>query len=235
MNSNRISESIKVKLDIVIVVGEYVDLKRQGTGPRYVGLCPFHSEKTPSFGVHQGRQFYYCFGCNAGGDVFKFIQEKEALTFPQALRFLAERYGIGGTDLATDRPRRPHHSESTLVRSEQLVVGLSWRIQRALEATKAELFGPEHEKAARATQVLTYWSDQIRSWRYLTLNGPPKDPRSYWELVWSHGGREEAVMLLLKLPRKLVRECIAEAREAQMQLAAVLVGAAGNSRKDAAA
>jgi DNA primase len=87
-------EQLKSQLNIVDVVGQYVRLKRSGAGPRYVGLCPFHSEKTPSFGVHSILQFYKCFGCDASGDVFKFVMELESLTFPETLKLLAERYGI---------------------------------------------------------------------------------------------------------------------------------------------
>ena len=88
------AEHLKSQIDIVDVVGQYVRLKRQGAGPRYVGLCPFHSEKTPSFGVHSALQYYKCFGCDAAGDVFKFVQQMESLTFPEALKVLAERYGV---------------------------------------------------------------------------------------------------------------------------------------------
>jgi DNA primase len=88
------AEQLKAQLNIVDVVGHYVRLKRSGRGPAYTGLCPFHSEKTPSFNVHSSGQFYKCFGCDAGGDVFKFVMEIESLTFPEALKFLAERYGI---------------------------------------------------------------------------------------------------------------------------------------------
>ncbi|MFL6417073.1 MAG: DNA primase [Bryobacteraceae bacterium] len=88
------AEQLKSQLNIVDVVGHYVRLKRQGAGPRYVGLCPFHSEKTPSFGVHSALQIYKCFGCDAGGDVFKFVMEHDHLTFPEAMKVLAERYGI---------------------------------------------------------------------------------------------------------------------------------------------
>jgi len=87
-------EHLKSAVDIVQVVGEYVRLKRSGAGPRYVGLCPFHSEKTASFSVHSTHQFYKCFGCGAGGDVIKFIMEIERLTFWEAVRHLAERHGI---------------------------------------------------------------------------------------------------------------------------------------------
>src|SRR3954452_24232842 len=88
------AEQLKSQLNIIDVVGHYVRLKRQGAGPRYVGLCPFHSEKTPSFGVHSALQIYKCFGCDAGGDVFKFVMEYDHLTFPEAMKLLAERYGI---------------------------------------------------------------------------------------------------------------------------------------------
>ena len=88
------AEQLKEQLNIVEVVGQYVRLKRQGAGQRWVGLCPFHSEKTPSFGVHSGHQYFKCFGCDAAGDVLKFVQQIESLTFPETLRLLAERYGI---------------------------------------------------------------------------------------------------------------------------------------------
>ncbi|MBV8573250.1 MAG: DNA primase [Acidobacteriaceae bacterium] len=88
------AEHLKSQLNIVDVVGQYVRLKRQGAGPRYVGLCPFHSEKTPSFGVHSVLGYYKCFGCDSAGDVYKFVQQIENLTFPETLKLLAERYGI---------------------------------------------------------------------------------------------------------------------------------------------
>jgi DNA primase len=84
---------VKQAADIVRVIGEQVRLKK-GSGSRYMGLCPFHEEKTPSFSVHGGMQFYHCFGCGASGDVFKFVMETERLTFPEAVRALAQRFGI---------------------------------------------------------------------------------------------------------------------------------------------
>ncbi len=87
-------EQLKSSVDIVRVVGDYVRLKRAGAGPRYVGLCPFHHEKTPSFSVHSTHQFYKCFGCGAGGDVIRFVMEIERLTFWEAVKLLAERNGI---------------------------------------------------------------------------------------------------------------------------------------------
>ncbi|MGP0074681.1 MAG: DNA primase [Bryobacteraceae bacterium] len=88
------AEQVKSSVDIVKVVGEYVRLKKAGGSPRYTGLCPFHAEKTPSFSVHASHQFYYCFGCNASGDLFKFIMEIERISFFEALKLVAERNGI---------------------------------------------------------------------------------------------------------------------------------------------
>ena len=87
-------EQLKSSIDIVKVVGEYVRLRRVGATGRYVGLCPFHQEKTPSFNVNQTRQFYKCFGCGAGGDALKFVMEVDGLTFPETLKLLADRNGI---------------------------------------------------------------------------------------------------------------------------------------------
>ncbi len=88
------AEQLKSQINIVDLIGQYVRLRRSGASNSYVGLCPFHSEKTPSFRVHGANQFYKCFGCDASGDIFKFVMEREGITFPEALSFLAERYGI---------------------------------------------------------------------------------------------------------------------------------------------
>src|SRR5712691_7213717 len=85
-------ERVKAAADIVEVVSAHTDLRR--TGQRFTGLCPFHEERTPSFSVDPQEKLYYCFGCEAGGDVFRFVQEKEGLGFPEAVETLAERYGV---------------------------------------------------------------------------------------------------------------------------------------------
>src|SRR5215469_2039435 len=86
-------EQLKSSVDIVSVIGEYVRLRRSGAN-RYMGLCPFHNEKSPSFTVHVVHQFYKCFSCGAAGDVVKFVMEKEGISFYEALKSLAERHGI---------------------------------------------------------------------------------------------------------------------------------------------
>lgn len=83
---------IIARLDIVEVIGEYVELKRQGQN--YVGLCPFHSEKTPSFSVSPSKQMFYCFGCGVGGNVLSFVMKKENLPFREAVESLAVRAGV---------------------------------------------------------------------------------------------------------------------------------------------
>ncbi|HYV64400.1 MAG TPA: DNA primase, partial [Bryobacteraceae bacterium] len=98
-------EQLKSSIDIVKVAGEYVRLKRLGATGRYVGLCPFHQEKTPSFNVNQTRQFYKCFGCGVGGDAIKFVEEIEGLSFWETVKMLAERYGI-------PMPKRSDYSDA---------------------------------------------------------------------------------------------------------------------------
>ena len=83
---------LKGRTDIEEVIGSYVRLRRQGSN--LVGLCPFHSEKSPSFTVFTGDQHYYCFGCGAGGDVITFIRAIENLEYPEAVKFLADRVGM---------------------------------------------------------------------------------------------------------------------------------------------
>ena len=92
-DSSDFKETVKLQADIVRIVGDYVKLKKAGA-QNYSGLCPFHNEKTPSFSVHATRQFYHCFGCGVSGDVFSFVQKVENITFPEAVRAVAQKLGI---------------------------------------------------------------------------------------------------------------------------------------------
>jgi DNA primase len=85
-------EEVRSRADIVEIVGAHVRIRRAGRN--FVGLCPFHNEKTPSFSVNAERGFFHCFGCGAGGSVFNFIMRVEGLTFPEAVRSLAKKYGV---------------------------------------------------------------------------------------------------------------------------------------------
>lgn len=92
MSFDRVVDNIRQNLDIVQVIGEVVPLKK--SGGNFFGVCPFHSEKTPSFSVNPTKQFFHCFGCKAGGDVFKFVQLYYRWDFSQSLEELAKRAGV---------------------------------------------------------------------------------------------------------------------------------------------
>ncbi len=106
------ADRVKQQADIVRVVGDYVRLKK--SGQNFLGLCPFHSEKTPSFAVHPVRQIYHCFGCGVGGDVFQFVMELEKCSFPEAVRLVAEKCGIPVPKL---RPRSPQEKREQSTRA----------------------------------------------------------------------------------------------------------------------
>jgi DNA primase len=91
-------DDLRLQANIVQVVEEYVPLKRAGN--TYKGLCPFHAEKTPSFNVNPEKGFFHCFGCNVGGDVFKFLELHEKVGFQEAVRLLAHKFGVALPDTA---------------------------------------------------------------------------------------------------------------------------------------
>ena len=103
-------DELRAQADIVQVVQDYVSLKRVGAS--YKGLCPFHTEKTPSFHVNREKGFFHCFGCHAGGDVFKFLELQEKMPFQDAVRHLAQRFGltipepVGGAESQSDSSER---------------------------------------------------------------------------------------------------------------------------------
>jgi DNA primase len=113
---------IKNTANIVDVIEEYVALKRSGRN--YLGLCPFHAEKTPSFTVSQEKQMFYCFGCHTGGNVFSFIMQHEGISFPEAVRVLAGRYGIEVPDANLSAEQKKKLSEKDkLFRINELAAG----------------------------------------------------------------------------------------------------------------
>jgi DNA primase len=134
-------EQVKAAADMVEVVSAYTDLRRKGE--RFEGLCPFHEERTPSFSVDPHQKLYHCFGCQVGGDVFQFVQEKEGLSFPEAVERLGERYGV-----EVERDQEDPRAEEARRRRERL-----WAL---LERTAAFYvsFLWESEKAAKAREYL---------------------------------------------------------------------------------
>src|SRR5918997_15274 len=134
-------DRVRQAADIVEVVNAHTDLRRQGA--RFVGLCPFHEERTPSFSVDPQEKLYHCFGCGVGGDVIKFVEEKEGLSFPDAVEALADRYGVELEREAED----PRAEEQRKARA---------RLQELLERTAGfyATFLREAPQAVRARDYL---------------------------------------------------------------------------------
>ncbi len=134
------ADKVKQQADIVRVVGEYVRLKKSGQS--FTGLCPFHSEKTPSFNVHPVRQIYHCFGCGVGGDVFKFVMEMDKCGFPEAVRTVAEKCGI---PIPAKRERSPEERKENQQRAALVEMH-----REAQTFFVKQLEGTPEGKAARA-------------------------------------------------------------------------------------
>ena len=94
-------DDLRRQADIVRVVGDYVSLNKKGAN--WMARCPFHQEKTPSFSVNPSKNIFYCFGCGKGGSVFNFVMELEGLSFPEAVRVVAEKAGVPLPEMVDDR------------------------------------------------------------------------------------------------------------------------------------
>ncbi|HTU41410.1 MAG TPA: DNA primase [Candidatus Aquilonibacter sp.] len=140
--SGDFKEIVKQQADIVRIVGDYIKLKKAGA-QNYSGLCPFHGEKTPSFSVHATRQFYHCFGCGVSGDVFSFVQKIENITFPEAIRVVAQKLGIA--------PPKTIYSSPTEAKEAKLRAQLLDAQERAAAFFQECLTRPE---GARAREYL---------------------------------------------------------------------------------
>src|SRR5258706_5069899 len=138
----RFIDDLKHQADIVVVIQDYVSLKQ--TGATYKGLCPFHDEKTPSFHVNRDKGFFHCFGCQAGGDVFKFLELHEKVGFADAVKLLAQRFGVALPEMEeTDEQRTNAAERETLLNvheaaaawfREQLAGQAGARIRRQIGA-----------------------------------------------------------------------------------------------------
>src|SRR5205823_11852736 len=135
-------DDLRLQANLVQVVQEYVPLKRAGT--TYKGLCPFHSEKTPSFHVNPDKGFFHCFGCGAGGDVFKFLELHEKVGFQDTVKMLAQKCGVSLPEPAEgggDDSRRDAGLREALLKMHEV----------AAEYFRDQLAGPA---GARARQQL---------------------------------------------------------------------------------
>lgn len=136
MSSSPVIELIREKLDIVDVVRDYVPALKKA-GKNYTAPCPFHNEKTPSFNVSPDKQFFYCFGCSEGGDVFTFLMKIEGITFPEAARKLAAKAGVEYGD------ERSH----AMTEDDKERLELKKMLKHAAAFYHASLFSPAGEKA----------------------------------------------------------------------------------------
>jgi DNA primase len=167
---DEITARIKEEADIVQVIGECVELKRSGT--RYLGLCPFHGEKTPSFSVHSGQQFFHCFGCGESGDVFSFMMKYHCLDFPDAVKTLASRYHIELPE------RRLSKEEEVLAKNRELLFAVNEKAatiysQYLRESTGAKAATAYLRKRGVTEDILSRFrigyapAVEVEGWNYL--------------------------------------------------------------------
>jgi DNA primase len=153
-SSDTFKETLKQQADIVRIAGDYVKLRKAGA-QNFSGLCPFHSEKTPSFSVHATRQFYHCFGCGASGDVFSFVQKIENISFPEAVRLIAQKLGVPMPQVAFSSPAeaKEAHLRGALLEVQECAAGFFQEYLRRPEGAHAREYlkgrGLDDETIAR--------------------------------------------------------------------------------------
>ena len=147
-------DGLKSRLEIVDVVGNYVELKKAGSN--FKGLCPFHDEKSPSFSVSPSKQFYHCFGCQASGDAIKFVMEYEKLTYPEAIEKLAAQYNYS----LTYTQGQPRQQRSQLMERlndwyksllDKTAAALQYLSERGIYESSIEHFGIGYAPASHQT------------------------------------------------------------------------------------
>lgn len=177
MISDDKKEEVRAAADIVEVVQDYVKLKRSGSG--FVGLCPYHDEKTPSFNVTPRLQIFKCFGCGESGDVFKFVMDQEGVGFTEAVRQLAERYGVFIPEDENDVP-----SETT-----QLREGILHALKFAGVFYYRNLIeNPEAEKARKYLQDRGYGREVYKKFG---LGYAPSGGEELWKAAQNAGIDEQ--------------------------------------------
>jgi DNA primase len=132
------AQLVKSQADIVKVIGEYITLKKAGA-QNFTGLCPFHGEKTPSFSVHAVRQFYHCFGCGEGGDVFSFVQKIDNLGFTEAVKVVAKKSGIPlpKREFLSEEEAQEHRQRAKLLELHELATSWMQEQLRSAEGARA--------------------------------------------------------------------------------------------------
>jgi len=157
------AQLVKQQADIVRIIGDYLKLRKTGA-QNYTGLCPFHKEKTGSFSVNPVGSFYYCFGCHESGDVFKFVMKMEGLSFPEALRTVAQKAGV---PLPKREFNSPEEAREAGLRRQLLDIH-----EAATQYFEAQLKSPE---AARAREYLTSRAASAETIKTFRIGYAPDD------------------------------------------------------------
>lgn len=188
------ADKVKQQADIVRVIGEYVSLRK--SGQNFVGLCPFHSEKSPSFAVHPVKQIYHCFGCGVGGDVFKFIMEVDKVQFLDAVRVVAEKSGI---PVPQARERSPE--------------------ERKANQQRAALVEMHREAAAFFARHLTSTAEGKAARAYLADRGLDEEAIARFGLGYAPSGGDALLrQIKQKYPDKLIEQSGLVSRDASGRL-----------------
>lgn len=157
-------QNLLARLDIVDVIGSFIELKK--TGKNYIGLCPFHGEKTPSFSVNSDKQFYYCFGCGTSGDAIKFVQEYKNMDFVEAVEYLASSVGM---EVVWEKSDKTYSSNQSSANKERKIA-IKAKEDKAFKLLSATAnFYTENFYADRFTQVRAYWQNRGFSYEIAKL------------------------------------------------------------------
>lgn len=133
-----VSDQIRNTANIIEIASQYTNLRKRGS--KHVGLCPFHTEKTPSFTLDEDKQLYHCFGCGAGGDIFTLVMEKENLSFPEALQYLADKYRIKIPEKKTISPKLKSLKENVAEVTKSALTFFSNNLHNTTEGAKAKKY-----------------------------------------------------------------------------------------------
>jgi DNA primase len=160
MISEQTINSVKNRVDILDIIGQFIKLKKQGAN--HLGNCPFHAEKTSSFTVSPARQIYKCFGCGASGDAIKFIQQHEKKSYPEAIEWLASHYHIA-IELQEETPEKKQARETA--------------------QSQKDLFHQVTQYAiTKYHQNLTTHNSQLSTINYLTARGISPETIQFWQI-----------------------------------------------------